>query len=218
MPTPDNDPFEEVYNAAQWKASRDKTGQKGSLTEKVSLTDAFTRFQKHKDVAGAELLLKQMDVYLQVLNNKHRKEPYYAKLLKLVNQQQEIIQAGIKETYNRPNPIKEVKETHEIIKSLMTSLNELQEILENVKEKKVAQEHLLRAEVYKNEVEHAWKKLNELIKGQREPLILGARDKIEKKMTFVLAMYGRLEIENKQGDVSKSSKPQDETRARAKAI
>lgn len=93
--------FDNVFDDKQWKAARDKTGLKGGLTEKVSMGDEFKRFQKDKSVEAAKLLRTKILLYEKQLKEKHSKEKYYAKLLKVVQDQKADIEAGI-EAAERP--------------------------------------------------------------------------------------------------------------------
>jgi hypothetical protein len=94
--------FDDVFDDKQWKAARDKTGQKGSLTEKVSMGDEFKLFQKNKSVATAKVLQKKLELYEKQLKDKHSKEKYYSKLLKVVQDQKSAIQAGVQAAENPP--------------------------------------------------------------------------------------------------------------------
>ena len=80
----------------QWKKSRDATGLKGGLTEKVSMGDEFKRFQQKRTVEAAKVLLEKITLYEKQLRDKHSKEKYYAKLLQIVQEQKAAIEAGIR--------------------------------------------------------------------------------------------------------------------------
>jgi hypothetical protein len=79
--------FDDVFDEKQWKMARDKTGLKGSLTEKVNLGDEFKRFQQNRTVAGAKVLQQKIALYEKQLKEKHSQEKYYANLLKVVQHQ-----------------------------------------------------------------------------------------------------------------------------------
>src|SRR5262245_47001624 len=79
--------FDDVYDEKLWKKNRDATGLKGTLTEKVSMGEEFKRFQQKKDATAAKILLQKITLYETQLKNKHSKEKYYTKLLKVVQDQ-----------------------------------------------------------------------------------------------------------------------------------
>jgi hypothetical protein len=87
--------FDDVFDDKQWKTARDNTGLKGGLTEKVSMGDEFKRFQKDKTVAAAKVLQQKIVLYEKQLKERHAREKYYAKLLKVVQDQKTAIEAGI---------------------------------------------------------------------------------------------------------------------------
>ncbi len=87
--------FDGVFDDKQWKLARDKAGLKTGLTEKVSMGDEFKRFQKDKTADAARVLLKKIGLYEKQLKEKHAKEKYYTKLLKVVHDQKTAIEAGI---------------------------------------------------------------------------------------------------------------------------
>jgi hypothetical protein len=90
--------FDNVYDDKLWKKNRDATGLKGGLTEKVSMGDEFKRFhEKKKTVEAAKALLKQITLYEKQLKDKHAKEKYYTKLLKVVQDQKAAIEVGIED-------------------------------------------------------------------------------------------------------------------------
>lgn len=92
--------FDDVFDDKQWKKARDATGLKGALTEKVSMGDEFKHFQKNKTVAAARLLLQKITLYEKQLKDKHAKEKYYARLLKVVQDQKAAVEAGIQAAEN----------------------------------------------------------------------------------------------------------------------
>src|SRR5262245_64724081 len=92
--------FDDVFDEKQWKKARDATGLQGALTEKVSMGDEFKRFQHKKTVEAARFLLQKITLYEKQLKDKHGKEKYYAKLLKLVQDQKAAIEAGIQAIEN----------------------------------------------------------------------------------------------------------------------
>jgi hypothetical protein len=94
--------FDNVFDDKQWKKARDAAGLKGALTEKVSMGDEFKRFQQKKDAGAARLLLQKITLYLKQLKEKHAKEKYYAKLLKVVEEQKAALEAGIEAIENPP--------------------------------------------------------------------------------------------------------------------
>jgi hypothetical protein len=89
--------FDKVFNDKQWKTARDATGLKGSLTEKVSMGDEFKKFAQNKTVGTARVLLQKVELYEKQLKDKHAKDKYYAKLLKVVQDQKVAIEAGLQE-------------------------------------------------------------------------------------------------------------------------
>jgi hypothetical protein len=90
-------PWADVFEVKEWKTERDKTGQKGSLTEKVSVTDALSRFNKASDKkAAAPILTKQLELYETVLKSKHSKEKFFSALQKLVQSQIKAVEEGVK--------------------------------------------------------------------------------------------------------------------------
>jgi hypothetical protein len=89
--------FDNVYDDKLWKKNRDATGLKGALTEKVSMGDEFKRFQQKKTADAAKILLQKITLYEKQLKDKHAKEKYYAKLLKVVQDQKAAIEEGIQD-------------------------------------------------------------------------------------------------------------------------
>src|SRR5689334_16567450 len=94
MATAEN-PFEDVLDEKEWTKQRNKTGLLGPLTEKVEMGKELKLFHTKKDVPAALHLLEKMGIYEQVLKNKHSKDKYYAKLLKLVEDQKHVMQSGM---------------------------------------------------------------------------------------------------------------------------
>src|SRR5262245_52803899 len=101
MPSAEN-PFEGVLTEKEWTKARDKTGLTSGLTEKVSMGKELARFHQSKDLNAARNLLAKFGIYQQVLRGKHANDKYYAKLLKLVQDQQQAVQTGIKVLKNTP--------------------------------------------------------------------------------------------------------------------
>ena len=95
------EPFDGVLTEKEWTKARDKTGLTGGLTEKVSMGKELTLFHKTKDEPAAAHLLGKIGIYEQVLKAKHSKDKYFAKLLKLVTEQ-EAVQLGINILKNAP--------------------------------------------------------------------------------------------------------------------
>jgi len=94
--------FDDVFDDKQWKKARDATGLKSALTEKVSMGDEFKRFKQSVTVAAAKALLQKVALYEKQLKDKHAKDKYYAKLLKLVQDQKAVIESGIQAVENPP--------------------------------------------------------------------------------------------------------------------
>jgi hypothetical protein len=92
-----DNPWADVFEVKEWKTERDKTGQKGSLTDKVSVTDSFAKFNKASDkAAAAPILIKQLELYETVLKSKHSKEKFFSALQKLVQSQIKAVEEGVK--------------------------------------------------------------------------------------------------------------------------
>jgi len=99
--------FDDVFDEKQWKTARDKTGLKGSLTEKVNMGDEFKRFQQNRTVAGAKVLQQKIALYEKQLKEKHSDEKYYANLLKVVQHQRLHIEnqiEAIEHPQGQPGP------------------------------------------------------------------------------------------------------------------